>query len=81
MGMSLFSCFGLPQMEPTFITDEIFTTPGSGCKKHLKTKGTRNYFSKTIGYCSRKKVKSSLILRRFYALNVITYGNFITLGS
>ena len=41
--------------------------PGSGCKKILKIKGTRNYYFKTIGYCSRTKVKSSLILRRFYA--------------
>ena len=31
--------------------------PGSGCKKYLKIKG----------YSSRTKVKSSLILRRFYA--------------
>ena len=38
---------------------------GSGCKKHLKIKGTRNYYFKTIGYCSRTKVKSSLTLRRF----------------
>ena len=36
-------------------------------KKHLKIKGTRNYYFKTIGYCSRTKVKSPLILRRFYA--------------
>ena len=41
--------------------------PGSGCKKFLKIKGTRNYYFKTIGYCSRTKVKSSLMLRRFYA--------------
>ena len=54
-------------MGPTFITDEVVITPGSGCKKHLKIKGTRNYYFKTIGYCSRTKVKSSLILRRFYA--------------
>ena len=40
---------------------------GRGCKKHLKIKGTRYYYFKTIGYCSRTKVKSSLILRRFYA--------------
>ena len=40
---------------------------GLGCKKHLKIKETRNYYFKTIGYCSRTKVKSSLILRRFYA--------------
>ena len=65
--MSHFSCVRLPQMEPTFITDEIFITPGSGCKGHLKIKVTRNYYFKTIGYCSRTKVKSSLILRRFYA--------------
>ena len=47
-------------MEPTFITDEIFITPGSGCKKHLKIKETRNYSFKTIAYCSRTKVKSSI---------------------
>ena len=41
--------------------------PGSGCKKYLKIKGTRNYYFQPIGYCSRTKVKSSLILRRFYA--------------
>ena len=40
---------------------------GLGCKKHLKIKETRNYYFKTIGYCSRTKVNSSLILRRFYA--------------
>ena len=77
-------------MEPTFITDEIFITPGSSCKRHLKIKGTRNYYFKTIGYCSRTKVKSSLILRRFYATwpwaltlgwKCYYYGNFITLGS
>ena len=33
MGMSNFSYIGLPQMEPTFITDEIFITPGSGLQK------------------------------------------------
>ena len=38
-----------------------------GCKKHRKIKGTRNYYFKTIGYCSRTKVESSLILRRFHA--------------
>ena len=33
MGMSRFSYIGLPQMEPTFITDEVFITglPLSGC--------------------------------------------------
>ena len=41
--------------------------PGSGCKKCLKIKGPRNYYFQPIGYCSRTKVKSSLILRRFYA--------------
>ena len=76
LSMSHFSCVRLPQMEPTFITDEIFITPGSGCKKHLKIKGTRNYYFKTIGYCSRTKVKSSLILRRFYA----TWPWALTLG-
>ena len=35
LGMAHFSCIGLPQIEPTFITDEIFIIPGSGCKKHL----------------------------------------------
>ena len=39
--------------------------PGPGCKKHLKIKGTRNYYFKTIGYCFRTKLKSPLILRRF----------------
>ena len=29
-------------------------------KKHLKIKETRNYYFKTIGYCPRTKVKSSL---------------------
>ena len=28
LGTSHFPCIGLPQMEPTFITDEIFITPG-----------------------------------------------------
>ena len=74
--MSHFSCIGLPQVEPTFITDEIFITPGSGCKKHLKIKGTLNNYFKTIGYCSRTKVKSSLTLRRFYA----TWPWALTLG-
>ena len=37
-------------------------TPGSGCKKHLKIKGALNYYFKTIGYCSRTKVKSRLNL-------------------
>ena len=41
--------------------------PGSGCKKHLEINGTRHYYFKTIGYCSRTKFKSPLILRRFYA--------------
>ena len=41
--------------------------PGSGCKKHLEIEGTRAYYFKTIGYCSRTKVKSPLIQRRFYA--------------
>ena len=78
MGMSHFSYIGLPQMGPTFITDEFFITPGMGrgCKKHLKIKGTRNYYFKTIGYCSRAKVKSSLILRKFYA----TWPWALTLG-
>ena len=49
---------------------------GLGCKKHLKIKETRNYYFKTIGYCSRTKVKSSLILRRFYA----TWPLALTLG-
>ena len=35
--------------------------------QNLKIKGTRNYSFKTIGFCPRTKVKSSLILRRFYA--------------
>ena len=39
MDMSQFSCIGLTQMEPTFITDDVFITPRSGCKKHLKIKG------------------------------------------
>ena len=47
-----------------------------GCKKHLKIKGTRNYYFKTIGYCSRTKVKSSLILRGFY----VTWPWALTLG-
>ena len=46
------------------------------CKKHLKIKGIRNYYFKTIGYCSKTKVKSSLILRRFYA----TWPWALTLG-
>ena len=49
---------------------------GRSCKKHLKIKGTRNYYFKTIGYCSRAKVKSSLILRKFYA----TWPWALTLG-
>ena len=36
-------------------------------KRHLKIKGAHNYYFKTIGYCSSSKVKSRLILRRFYA--------------
>ena len=36
-------------------------------QKHLKIKGTRNYSFKTRGYCSRTKVESPFILRRFYA--------------
>ena len=40
---------------------------GSGCLKHLKIKGTRNYYFKTIGYCFRTKDKSPLILQRLYA--------------
>ena len=40
---------------------------GSGCKKYFKIKGTRNYYFKTLGYCSPTKLNSSLILRRFYA--------------
>ena len=59
-----------------FIADEVFITPGSGLQKHLKIKGTRNYYFKTIGYCSRTKVKSSPILRRFYA----TWPWALTLG-
>ena len=52
MGMSHVSYIGLPQMGPTFITDEFFITPGMGrgCKTHHKIKGTRNYYFKTIGY-------------------------------
>ena len=57
-----------------FITDEVFVP---FCyKKHLKIKETRNYYFKTIGYCSRTKVNSSLILRRFYA----TWPLALTLG-
>ena len=50
-------------------TERLFTgfVLGRVAKKHLKIKGTRNYYFKTIGYCSRTKVKSPLILRRFYA--------------
>ena len=40
---------------------------GLGCKKHFKIKGTRSYNFETIGYCSRTKLKSPLILRRFNA--------------
>ena len=43
------------------------SVPGSGCKKYLTIKGTRNYYFKTLGYCSITKVNSSLISRRFYA--------------
>ena len=43
------------------------SAPGSGCKKYLEIKGTRNYYFKTLGYCSITKVNSSLIFRRFYA--------------
>ena len=43
------------------------SSPRSGCKKHLKNKETRHYYFKTICYCSKTKVKSPLILRRFYA--------------
>ena len=34
-------------------------------KKHLKIKGTRSYYLKTIGYCVRTEVKNPLILRSF----------------
>ena len=67
MGMSRFSYIGLPQMEPTFITDEIFITPGSGCNKHLKIKGTRKLLFQNNRLYFQNKSKSSLILRRFYA--------------
>ena len=40
--------------------------PVSGCIKPLKIAGTCDYYFKTIGYCFRTKVKSPLILRRFY---------------
>ena len=40
--------------------------PGSGCKKHLKNKKTRNYYFKTISFCSRKMVKSPYELRKSY---------------
>ena len=43
------------------------SAPRSGCKKYLKIKGTRNYYFKTLGYCSITKVNSSLISRTFYA--------------
>ena len=39
----------------------------SGCIKHLKIKGTRNYYFKTISCCFRTKIKSPLILRKLYA--------------
>ena len=39
-------------------------------------KGTSNYYFKTISYCSRTRVKSCLILRRFYA----TWPWALTLG-
>ena len=45
MGMSHFSYTGLAQMEPTFITDEVFTTPGSG-QLHLKIKELITIISK-----------------------------------
>ena len=61
MGMSRFSCIGLPQMKPTFITDEIFITPG------LKIKGTRKLLFQNNRLYFQNKSKSSLILRRFYA--------------
>ena len=67
MGMSHFSYIGLPQMEPTFITDEIFITPGSGCNKHLKIKGTRKLLFQNNRLYFQNKSKSSLNLRRFYA--------------
>ena len=70
-------CIGIEKVTFDGIKTMTSTTPitlftlkcerGSGCKKYLKIKGTRNYYFKTIGYCSRTKVKSSLILRRFYA--------------
>ena len=48
-------------------TESLFTgfVLGRVAKKHLKIKGTRNYYFKTIGYCFRTKVKSPHILRRF----------------
>ena len=72
---------GLLQMEPMFIPgvynrwDFYYWWVGVA-KKHLKIKGTRNFYFKTIGYCCRTKVKSSLILRRFYA----TWHWALTLG-
>ena len=46
--------------------DNLMTRVGLQ-KNILKIKGTRNYYFKTIGYCSRTKVKSPLILIGFYA--------------
>ena len=43
----------------------IHDVRGRVAKKHLKIKGTRSYYLKTIGHCSRTKVKNPIILRSF----------------
>ena len=49
------------------INYELTTFQGRVVKKGFKIKGTRNYFFETRECCSRTKVKSPLIFRRFYA--------------
>ena len=58
MGMSHVSYIGLPQMGPTFITDEFFITPGMGrgCKTHHRLRELVTIIS-----------KQQVILRGFYA--------------
>ena len=38
----------------------IHDVRGRVAKEHLKVKGTRNYYFKTIGYCSEQKLRALL---------------------
>ena len=82
MGMSHFSYIGLPQMGPTFITDEFFITPGMGrgCKKHHKIKGTRNYYFKTTGYLKRVLCNPALGTNAWFKMLLPMPGTLSRLG-